>query len=45
MAITINKKIKKRKINHIIPKKCNHNFIFPIYSNLGYNLMIPKKLI
>ena len=43
MAITINKKIKKRKINLIIPQKCNHNLIFPNYSNLGYNLIIPKK--
>ena len=43
MAITINKKIKKRKINLIISKKCNHNLFIPNYSNLGYNLIIPKN--
>ena len=43
MAITLNKKIKKRKINLIIPKKCNHNLIIPNYSNLGYNLIILKN--
>ena len=43
MAITLNKKIKKRKINLIIPKKCNHNLIIPNYNNLGYNLIIPKN--
>ena len=42
MSITLNKKIKKRKINLIIPKKCNHNLIIPNYSNLGYNLIILK---
>ena len=42
MSITLNKKIKKRKINLIIPKKCNHNLIIPKYSNLGYNLIILK---
>ena len=43
MAVTLNKKIKKRKINLIIPKKCNHNLIIPNYSNLGYNLIILKN--
>ena len=43
MAVTLNKKIKKRKINLIIPKKCNHDLIFPNYNNLGYNLIILKK--
>ena len=45
MVVTLNKKIKKRKINLIIPKKCNHNLIIPNYSNLGYNLIILKKTI
>ena len=40
MAITINK-----KINLIIPKRCNHNLIIPNYSNLNYNLIIPKIMI
>ena len=44
MAITLNKKIKKRKINLIIPKKCNHILIIPNYSNLGYNLIILKNI-
>ena len=43
MGVTLNKKIKKRKINHIIPKKCNHNLIIPNYNNLGYDLIIPKN--
>ena len=43
MTITLNKKIKKRKINLIIPKGCNHNLIFPNYSNLGYNLTLLKN--
>ena len=43
MSITLNKKIKKRKINLIIPKKCNHNLIIPNYSNLGYNPIILKN--
>ena len=43
MSITLNKKIKKRKINLIIPKKCNHNLIIPNYSNLGYNRTILKN--
>ena len=43
MTHTLNKKIKKRKINLIIPKKCNHNLIIPNYSNLGYNLIILKN--
>ena len=43
MVITINKKIKKRKIILIIPKRCNHNLIIPNYSNLGYKLIIPKN--
>ena len=40
---TLNKKIRKRKINLIIPKGCCHNIIFPNYNNLGYNLIIPKN--
>ena len=44
MTITINKKIKKRKINLIIPKGCDHNLIVPNYSNLGYNLIILKNI-
>ena len=43
MNHTLNKKIKKRKINLIIPKGCNHNIIIPNYSNLGYNLIILKN--
>ena len=43
MVVTLNKKIKKRKINVIIPKKCNHNLIIPNYSNLGYNLIVLKN--
>ena len=43
MTITLNKKIKKRKINLIIPKGINHNLVFPNYSNLGYNLIILKN--
>ena len=43
MNYTLNKKIRKRKINLIIPKGCNHNLIFPNYNNLGYNLIIPKN--
>ena len=42
MAITKNK-IRKRKIHLIIPKRCNHNLIIPIYSNLGFNLLILKN--
>ena len=42
MAITKNK-IRKRKINLIIPKRCNHNLIIPNYSNLGFNLIILKN--
>ena len=38
MAVTLNK-----KINLIIPKKCNHNLIIPNYNNLGYDLIIPKN--
>ena len=41
--VIINKKIKKRKINLIIPKKCDHNLIIPNYSNLGFNLIILKN--
>ena len=40
MNATLNKKIKKRKINLIIPKRCDHNLIIPNYSNLNYNLII-----
>ena len=43
MAITKNK-IRKRKINLIIPKRCNHNLIIPNYSNLGFNLIILKNI-
>ena len=42
MAITKNK-IRKRKINLIIPKRCDHNLIIPNYSNLGFNLIILKN--
>ena len=43
MIVTLNKKIKKRKINLIIPKRCNHDLIIPNYNNLGYNLIITKN--
>ena len=43
MAITLNKKIKKRKIDLIIPKGLTHDLIIPNYSNLGYNLIILKN--
>ena len=43
MSITLNKKIKKRKINLIIPKGLKHNLINPNYSHLGYNLIILKN--
>ena len=43
MSITLNKKIKKRKINLIIPKGLKHDLIIPNYSNLGYNLIILKN--
>ena len=43
MNRTLNKKIKKRKINLIIPKRCDHNLIIPNYSNLNYNLIILKN--
>ena len=39
MAITKNK-IRKRKFNLIIPKRCDHNLIIPNYSNLGFNPII-----
>ena len=39
----INKKIKKRKINLIIPKNIDHNLIIPNYNELGFNLIIPKN--
>ena len=42
MAITKNK-IRKRKINLIIPKRCNHDLIIPNYNNLGFNLIIQKN--
>ena len=38
MAVTLNK-----KINLIIPKRCDHNLIIPNYSSLGYNLIILKN--
>ena len=43
MSITLNKKIKKRKINLIIPKLLKHNLIIPNYNNLGHNLIILKN--
>ena len=42
MTITKNK-IRKRKINLIIPKKCDQNLIILNYSNLGFNLIILKN--
>ena len=44
MTITLNNKIKKRKINLIIPRGINHNLIIPNYSNLGFNLIILKNI-
>ena len=29
-------KIRKRKINLIIPERCDHDLIIPNYSNLGF---------
>ena len=43
MTHTLNKKIKKRKINLIIPKGLNHNLIIPNYNNCNYNLIILKN--
>ena len=43
MIVTLNKKIKKRKLNLIIPEGCDHNLIFPNYNNLSYNLIIVKN--
>ena len=43
MAITKNK-IRKRIINLIIPKRCNHNLIIPNYNNLNYDLIMPKNI-
>ena len=43
MTHTLNKKIKKRKIDLIIPKGLKHNLIIPNYSNLGYNLILLKN--
>ena len=43
MSITLNKKIKKRKIDLIIPKGLNHNLIFPNIYNLSYDLIILKN--
>ena len=43
MAVALNKRIKKRKINLIIPKGLKHDLIIPNYSNLGYNLIILKN--
>ena len=40
MAVTLNEKIKKQKIDLIIPKWFNHNLIFPNYINLNYDLII-----
>ena len=44
MNHTLYKKIKKRKINLIIPKRCDHNLIISNYNNLGYNLIILKNI-
>ena len=35
-------KIRKQKINLIIPKRCDHDLIIPNYSNLGFNLIVPN---
>ena len=44
MAITKNKNRKrKRKIDLIIPRRCDHDLIIPNYSNLGFNLIILKN--
>ena len=43
MSITLNKKIKKRKIDLIIPKGLTHDLIFPKYNILGYDLIILKN--
>ena len=43
MALTLNKKIKKRKINLIIPKGLKHNLIIPNYNICNYNLIILKN--
>ena len=43
MTHTLNKKIKKQKINLIIPEGLKHNLIIPNYSNLGCNLIILKN--
>ena len=43
MTHTLNKKIKKRIINLMIPKGLKHNLIIPNYSNLGYILIILKN--
>ena len=43
MTVTLYKKNRKRKVNLIIPKGCDHNLIIPNYSNLGYNLIILKN--
>ena len=44
MTVTLNKKIKKRKIILIIQKGIDYNLIIPNYSNLGYNLIILKGI-
>ena len=43
MADTLNKKIKKRKINLIIPKGLKYDLIIPNYNNNNYNLIILKN--
>ena len=43
MVVTLNKKIKKRKIDLIIPKGLTHDLIIPNYNNLDYNLIIIKN--
>ena len=43
MNHTLNKKIRKRKINLIIPKGLTHDLIIPNYSDLEFNLIIPKN--
>ena len=43
MKQTLNRKIKKRKINLLIPKGLNHNLIFLNYNKHNYNLIILKN--
>ena len=39
MNRTLNKKIKKRKINLIIPQSLNYNLIIPNYRNIDFNII------